>query len=361
MIERLSTLDRETLGAFDEVIDVRTPAEFADDHVPGAVNLPVLSNGERADVGTMWATQSKFAARKRGAALIARNVADFLEGPLAGKGGGWRPLIYCWRGGQRSGAIAQILSEVGWRVGVVHGGYRSYRRQVVAGLYEAPLPHRLFVVTGGTGAGKTDLLQRLPAHGLQVLDLEALARHRGSLFGGHAGEAQPTQKMFESALSEALAALSQERPVAVEDESSRIGDLFLPSSLWAALVRAPRLVLEAPVPARARHVVRRYADVAADPAAAARAIDALPRHHGRADKARWRALLDAGDLVTLAEELITAHYDPAYARNAMGGPAPIAAIRLEDLGDPALEAAAEQAARLIAQADAGGPGPSPRP
>ena len=352
MIEALAKPDPEALGGFDTIIDVRTPAEFAEDHIPGAINLAVLSNAERVRVGTMWAQETKFAARRAGAALIARSVAGFLEGPLADKTGGWRPLVYCWRGGQRSGAMAQILSEVGWRVGLLEGGYRTYRRGVVAALYDMPLPFRMFVIAGGTGSGKTDLLERLKKLGVQTLDLEALAHHRGSLFGGRADDPQPSQKMFESRLARALQQLSPHRFVVVEDESSRIGNLFLPSALWAAMAAGPRLELTATPQARARHVVRRYPDLLQDAAQARAAIDALPRHHARETKAQWRALLEAGDFEALACELIELHYDPAYARrDAAVREWP--AIDVGDLSDFCLAAAAGRVADIVQSAEAG--------
>jgi tRNA 2-selenouridine synthase len=355
MIVPLECASPADLAPFDDIIDVRTPAEFAEDHIPGAINLPVLSDAERARIGTMWSKESKFAARKAGAALIARAVAGHLEGALAGRPGSWRPLIYCWRGGQRSGAMAQILSEVGWRVGVLSGGYRTYRRAVVEALYERPLPLRLFLICGGTGVGKTDVLARLGAHGVQTLDLEALARHRGSLFGGFARQPQPSQKMFESALAAALWALSPDRLVVVEAESSRIGALFLPSAVWKAMLNAPRLVLSAPAAARARHVVRRYKDLVEDLSLARAAIAALPRHHAAERKAGWRTLLEASAFEALALELIESHYDPAYARQAGEEMARWPVAALEALEDADLAMAAEVVAEAVRQLD-GAPG-----
>ena len=168
----------------DTIIDVRAPAEYADDHLPGAINLPVLNDAQRTEIGTIYKQVSPFMARKKGAALVAQNAATHLQGPLAAKDGGWQPLIYCWRGGQRSGAFASILEQVGWRVQLLEGGYQSYRREVVKTLYNIALPHRLMLIGGSTGTAKTALLQQLAANGAQILDLEGIAAHRGSLFGG---------------------------------------------------------------------------------------------------------------------------------------------------------------------------------
>lgn len=183
MIEEIDRLDRQTLSRFDEIIDVRSPAEFADDHIPGAVNLPVLDDAQRAEVGTLYVQKSKFLAARVGAALVARNIAGHLEGHLADKPGRYAPLIYCWRGGNRSGAMATILSRVGWRTAVIKGGYRTYRRAVVARLYGPSEDLKLVLLSGPTGSGKTALLSAMAARGAQTLDLEALAAHRGSLFG----------------------------------------------------------------------------------------------------------------------------------------------------------------------------------
>ncbi|MFN5828613.1 MAG: tRNA 2-selenouridine(34) synthase MnmH, partial [Rhodobacterales bacterium] len=222
MAVTLASLTQVAALGFDDVIDVRAPAEWAEDHIPGAVNLPVLDDAERARVGTIYKRENPFRARKVGAALVARNAAAHLEGPLADKPGGWRPLVYCWRGGQRSGSFASILSQIGWRVETVAGGYKTYRSLVVQALYDAPVPSRVIVLDGNTGTAKTELLALMAERGVQVIDLEGLANHRGSLFGGRAG-GQPSQKGFESRLAMALAALDPTRPLVVEAESSKIG------------------------------------------------------------------------------------------------------------------------------------------
>ncbi len=193
-----SVLHATTLGV-DTIIDARSPSEFAEDHLPGAINLPVLDDAERARVGTIYKQQSPFLARKVGAALVARNVAAHLDGPLADMPGGWRPVVYCWRGGQRSGSFATILGQVGWRVDTIEGGYKAWRRLVVDQVQDQPLLSRVVVLDGNTGTAKTELLALMAARGAQVIDLEGMANHRGSLFGQMPG-GQPPQKAFESAL-----------------------------------------------------------------------------------------------------------------------------------------------------------------
>ncbi|WP_372706712.1 tRNA 2-selenouridine(34) synthase MnmH [Brevundimonas sp.] len=343
MIRRTTDLSAADRDAFDAVIDVRSPGEFAEDHLPGAINLPVLDDAERAEVGTEFVRGSKFLARRTGAARVARNIAAHLEGALGDRDGSFQPLIYCWRGGQRSGAMAAVMDQVGWGVTVLDGGYQTWRRQVKAGLYDAPLPHRLTLLDGPTGSGKTALLEAVAAQGVQVLDLEALAGHRGSLFGAMPG-GQPSQKGFETRLHEALARLDPDRPVVVEAESSKIGARVVPPSLWAAMTSAPVIEITVPLEARVRHIVSTYADIAADRVALDHALTRLPRHHAKAVISGWRDLAARGEIATLVELLIAAHYDPSYARTgSVRDRAVLARIALPDLTDPALE----QAARTV--------------
>lgn len=307
---------------FDDILDVRSPAEFAEDHIPGAISLPVLDDEERAIVGTIYKQESPFRARKIGAALVAQNAARHLQGPLAEKDGSWRPLVCCWRGGQRSNSFASILQQVGWRADVLAGGYQSYRRAVVARLYDGTLPHRFILLDGDTGTAKTELLHLVAERGLQVLDLEGLANHRGSVLGPRPG-GQPSQKMLESRLSAALARLDPVRPVLVEAESSKVGERLVPPAIWQAMRAAPRIHLEAGVEARARYLARTYADIATDRGALKNILSLLVRLQGHERVNEWKTLADAGEFEALAHGLITHHYDSRYAksRSAAGAPA----------------------------------------
>lgn len=342
MIRRTTDLSATARDGFTALIDVRSPSEFAGDHLPGAINLPVLDDAQRAEIGAEYVRGSKFEARRRGAALVARNIADHLEGPLSSVGGGYRPLVYCWRGGQRSGAMVAVMDQVGWPVTVLEGGYRTWRRQVVAGLYDQPLPHRLVLLDGPTGAGKTALLSSLAAEGAQTLDLEALAGHRGSLFGATAA-GQPSQKAFESALHDALSRLDPVRPVIVEAESSRIGRRALPQSLWAAMKAAPTVRLDARLRDRVARILADYVDIAADPEALNAALGRLPRHHAKTDIARWRDLVSAGEIAALVEDLIAHHYDPAWRKQALDHPRSLLAEVALDGPDPDHATAAARA------------------
>ena len=310
-----SAADPATLSGFDMIIDVRSPGEYAEDHVPGAINLPVLDNDERARVGTVYVQQSKFLARKIGGALVARNVARHLETALADKDGAFMPLVYCWRGGQRSNSMAIILAQVGWRTTVLQGGYKTYRRRVQHQLYEEDLNLRVILLDGGTGCAKTEMLARLSALGVQTLDLEGLAQHRGSLFGGFAGRAQPSQKMFESRLLHALESFDPSRPIVVEAESSKVGARSLPSALWRAMLTAPRIELVAPRFERARYLVTAYSDIVESRPALDLALTQLPVHPGRKRLLAWSELADAGRFAELADAIIEQHYDPAYERS----------------------------------------------
>ncbi|WBU56972.1 tRNA 2-selenouridine(34) synthase MnmH [Paracoccus sediminicola] len=309
---RLDTVNAAS-GRFDEIIDVRSPAEFAEDHLPGAINLPVLSDAERAEVGTVYKQVSPFDARKMGAALVAANAARHIAGPLAGHDGSWQPLVYCWRGGQRSGALATILAQVGWRVSRVEGGYKSWRSLVVERLQERGFPAPVIVLDGNTGSAKTAILHRLAARGHQMIDLEGLAHHRGSLFG--AMGQQPSQKMFEGRLAAQLEALDPARPVLVEAESSRIGELSLPKSVWAGLTAAPRISLRVPLEARAAFSARDYRDVTEQPARLHQILDRLRPVHSAERIAQWTELAQTRQWRELAETLIQHHYDPRYEKH----------------------------------------------
>lgn len=336
------------LTDFGTIIDVRSPAEFAEDHVPGAINLPVLSNAERAQVGTIYVQESRLKANRIGAAYVARNIAAHLEGPLRDMDPDFAPLVYCWRGGQRSASMATILSRVGWRTTLLEGGYRTYRRAVRAQLYDTPWPTTVVVLDGDTGTAKTEILNRLGAYGIQIIDLEGLAQHRGSLLGAWDGQAQPPQKLFETRLWSALRALDPTRPVLIEAESSKVGDLMIPPGLWRAMQGAPRTRVTAPVEARVGYLVRAYRDVADNHARLADVIARLPVHIAGDARKAWLTLLAERDYEALAHELILGHYDPAYARaRRRDGRTEMAVIALDHLAPEDIDAAAAELARRL--------------
>ncbi len=306
-----------TGGTYDAVIDVRSPGEFAEDRLPGAVNWPVLDDAERADIGTRYASDA-FEARKAGAALVSRNIARHLEQHLQPLVRSWRPLVYCWRGGQRSGSLATVLSEIGFRVAVLDGGYRAFRREVLAWLETAGTGLRWIVIAGTTGSGKSRLLAALAAEGAQVLDLEGLACHRGSVLGALPGRPQPSQKAFETTLWQALQALDPARPVFVESESRVVGRLRLPLALVERMRAAPCVQVQMPMPARVQLLIEDYTHLTADPAPLCEALNALRTIRGAAQVAQWQEFARRGELARLVEELLVLHYDPIYRRSMAG-------------------------------------------
>ena len=336
------------LAEFDEIIDVRSPAEFAEDHVPGAINCPVLDDAERAAIGTMYKQLSPFDAKKRGAALVAKNIARHIEERFAAHGKGWRPLVYCWRGGKRSGAMVHILSEIGWHAAQMEGGYRAYRREILAQLAELPKKFRYRVVCGATGSAKSRLLQALAAAGAQVLDLEELASHRGSVLGNLPGETQPAQKMFDSLVWDALRKFDPGKSVYVEAESKKIGQLQVPDALLACMRASPCVMIEAPLAERVAFLVREYGHFLGDPQDLKAKLDCLAGLHSKDTLARWMGQVERRQWAELVADLLENHYDPAYRRATLKNFELLAHAQV--LRPAALDAASleQMAAQLIA-------------
>ncbi len=308
------TANLSQLGEFDEIIDVRTPSEFAEDHIPGAINCPVLSDEERIAVGTLYKQVSPFEARKVGAALVAKNIARHLQASFRDHPKSWHPLIYCWRGGQRSGAMSIILAQIGWSACRLDGGYKAYRRDVLEKLEALPQRLNFHVICGPTGSGKSSLLATLADCGQQTLDLEGLAQHRGSVLGKLPEQAQPSQKQFGSLLLQALRKLDPARPVYVEAESSKIGNITLPAGLLTAMHAGECVVLEVPLEVRVAELLKDYRHFIEDPESLIERLQALHRFHGSKQLDHWAALIRADDFPAFVSELLTLHYDPSYFR-----------------------------------------------
>ena len=337
------------LDAFDEVIDVRTPPEFAEDHIPGAVNFPVLSAAERAQVGTLYKQVSGFEAKKLGAALIARNIARYLDEYFSHKPKQWRPLVYCWRGGKRSGALAHILSEVGWKVARLEGGYKAYRRHVVEALDTLPQHFQFAVVCGPTGSGKSRLLEALAATGEQVLDLEMLAAHRGSVLGDLPHAAQPAQKMFDSQIWQTLRRFDPAKPIYVEAESKKIGRLRVPETLIARMWQSECVLVETADQQRVQRLLDDYAHLRAAPQLLLEKLACLKEMHGAQRLAEWSAWAHAGDWDTLVQDLLNRHYDPAYQRSTLNHFVQLANARRISLPDQSVHAYADAARQLLSR------------
>lgn len=305
------------LFTFDALIDTRSPAEYREDHIPGAMNCPVLSDEEWARVGTLYKQVSPFEARKLGAALVSRNIAGHLETLFRDKPRDWRPLVYCWRGGQRSGAMTHVLREVGWDAHRLEGGYKAYRRRVAADLAVWPEGLRWRVICGPTGSGKSRLLEALARAGAQTLDLEGLAAHRGSVLGALPDAPQPSQKAFETRLWDALRRIDAEKPVFVEAESKKIGAVRLPEALAAAMRQGACVRLEANLATRIALLKDEYRHFLENLDALGDRLDCLRRFHGAAVIAEWKDLAQRGAWDELVAELLIRHYDPAYLRSTV--------------------------------------------
>ncbi len=306
----LARLDR-----YDTIIDARSEGEFALDRLPGAVNWPSLNDAERVLIGTEYTQISPFVARKRGAALVARNVAMHIERQVMDKPKDWQPLVYCWRGGQRSGSLALVLSQIGFRVQVIEGGYVAYRRAVLAALDVQPVAFQFRVVCGKTGSGKSRLLAALQAQGAQVLDLEGLANHRGSVLGLVPGSPQPTQKQFDSRLWDTLRRFDPAQAVWVESESRKVGELRVPERLIECMRASPCVRLELSVEARVALLLEDYAFFVDDVPTFCLRLDALRALRGNEVIDQWQTAARSGRIESVVHELLLTHYDPVYLQS----------------------------------------------
>jgi tRNA 2-selenouridine synthase len=305
----------EELKDFDELIDARSPAEFEEDHIPGAINCPVLDNAQRAEIGTLYVQVSPFDARKLGAAMVAENIARHLRERFADRPKSWRPLLYCWRGGQRSGSFTTWMRMIGWDACQLVGGYKTYREDVITTLAALPTRFDFRVLCGPTGSGKTRVLEALAAADAQVLDLEALAAHRGSVLGALPSQDQPSQKWFETQLRERLAGFDARRPVFIEAESRKIGRIHLPESLFRTMHASSCLVLDAARETRLGFLLEEYAHLGRDPADLKTKLARLKGLQSNEVLGRWDGYATDGNLAALFDELLALHYDPLYARS----------------------------------------------
>ncbi|MBC5764230.1 tRNA 2-selenouridine(34) synthase MnmH [Ramlibacter albus] len=301
------------LGGFDAVIDARSEDEYAEDRLPGARNWPSLNNEERAVVGTIYKQVSPFEARKKGAGLVAANIARHIAAHVQDKPKGWTPLVYCWRGGKRSGSLALVLDQIGFRVHLVEGGYKAFRSEVLAQLPELARSLQYRVVCGPTGVGKTRFLHALQEAGAQVLDLEGLASHRSSVLGVIPGEPQPTQKRFDTLVWEKLRTFDTSRPVFVESESKKVGNVTVPEALIEAMRASPCLKLELSEDERVKLLMQDYAFFVRDPGFFCERLEALTQLRGKAQVEAWQAQVREGEIEPVVRELLVKHYDPGYS------------------------------------------------
>ncbi len=297
---------------FDDILDVRSPAEYALDHLPRALNFPVLDDEERSRVGILYKKVSGFEAKKQGAALVASHIASHIEKHFADKTESWQPLVYCWRGGTRSAAMVQVLNDIGWQAQQLPGGYKAYRRRVIETIAELAPRLRFVVLCGKTGVGKTRLLEALCKHRKQILDLEKIANHKGSVLGEPTQGEQPSQKFFESTLCHTIRALDPEQTVYVEAESPKIGRIQIPTVLLDAMHCGRCLPIEATLSARVTFLCAEYRHFLQSPGLFASAISRLTAHVGKKKIAHWLSLHKAEKMTALVEDLLVSHYDPFY-------------------------------------------------
>lgn len=333
------------LTDFSRIIDARSEDEYALDHLPGAVNWPTLRNEERRIVGTAFKQISAFEARKRGAAMAARNIAAHIEREVLQLPTDWQPLLYCWRGGQRSGALALILEQIGFRVTLVEGGYKAFRQAVVEDIPRRVGMLALRVVCGTTGSGKTRLLHALAAEGAQALDLEDLACHRSSVLGALPGQTQPSQKRFETLVWERLAGFDSSRPVFVECESRKVGNLAVPEALIQAMRAAPCLRLQLADGERIALLLEDYAALLNDPTYLCQRLDVLRATRGNATVEAWHDHVRSGRFDALVSDLLRQHYDPGYLASisrSFSGFGQASIWEAEDRSDAAMRALARR-------------------
>ena len=349
-LERISASDAlGQLASFSAVIDARSEGEYAEDHLPGAVNWPSLHDEERRIVGTRYKQISQFEAKKLGAALVAKNISEHIQRDVLDKPKEWQPLVYCWRGGKRSGSLALILDQIGFKVTLVDGGYKAFRAALVADLAQLAAQYRYQVICGPTGSGKTRLLQALAAQGAQVLDLEALANHRSSVLGMIPGVPQPSQKAYDSRIWAALRSFDPARPVYIESESKKVGNVSVPDGLITAMRASPCLRLDLAENERVALLLEDYDFFVRDIEFFCERLLALSEARGKATVQDWRERARSGDVASVVRELLVLHYDPGYLQSMQRNFSQYPAARTLIPRDHSVAAMQALAASLLAE------------
>ena len=342
------------LDQFDSIIDARSPLEFLEDHLPDAVNWPTLDDAQRSSIGTLYQQVNAFEARKRGAAMAARNIAEHIEREVIDRPKDWKPLLYCWRGGKRSGSLALVLDQIGFRVTLAEGGYKAFRAALVQDIPRLAQALDWRVVCGTTGSGKTRLLQALEAAGAQVLDLEALARHRSSVLGALPGLPQPGQKRFDNLVWQALRRFDPALPVYVESESRKVGNLAVPESLIAQMRASPCLNLVLEDDQRVALLLEDYDFFVQNTEQFCERLEALSEIRGKAMVQGWQGLARAGNIEPVVRELLTLHYDPVYLQSMQRNFRAFGQARSVAPRSYATAAFAELAQQLVGESGSGG-------
>lgn len=298
------------------LLDVRSPGEYAQGHIPGAISFPLFSDEERARVGTTYKQQSKDLAMELGLEIVGPKMAGFVREArrLAPEG---RLAVHCWRGGQRSGSMAWLFRQAGFDVITLSGGYKYYRRHVLEKFLDIPL--QLLVIGGRTGSGKTKILKELAQSGEQIIDLEGIAHHKGSAFGSIGEAAQPTVEQFENDLCAALNALDLHRRVWIENESRSIGRVYIPDAFWKKMRDSTLLNILIPDEARIDNLLQDY--VLTDKSELEDAFLRIDKKLGGQHLKTALEALGAGDYATAAR-IALHYYDKTYQHGLDNNPSP---------------------------------------
>ena len=287
-------------------------------------------------IGTMYKQKSKFEAKKLGASIVSKNISDHLKNYLYNKNRDWLPLIYCWRGGQRSYALATILDQIGWKVEVVDGGYKSFRKHISEFLNRNIDRYYLILLTGNTGTAKTKVLNLIEKRNGQTIDLESLANHKGSVFGSQ-GQKQPSQKLFETLIYDKLVNLKTNEPIFVEAESNKIGNLHIPKEFWKLMKSAPQIELSATLEKRAKFLVDEYSEITTDLDLLEKQITSLSTIAGHKVVESWLLMAKNKEFYELVKQLMEKHYDPRYKRSLLRKKKEVfAKLKIEDMSPKGL-------------------------
>ncbi|PPR11352.1 MAG: tRNA 2-selenouridine synthase [Alphaproteobacteria bacterium MarineAlpha11_Bin1] len=308
-IERLSSFE------FDHgevIVDVRSPSEFKEDHIPGSINLPVLSDNEFKKVGTIYKEVSPFDASKIGAALVSKNISTHLGEYFYDKPQTTKFVFYCARGGKRSSSFAQVCSMVGWPTCVIDGGYKAYRKHVTGSIEKLCNGYKFLLIGGKTGTGKTEILNHLEVKGYDVLNLERLAVHRGSLLGAHKDQDQPAQKLFETRIFEKIKTFNDQKTIFAEAESNKIGRVFIPAALWKKMKAAPIFIIENQNEHRVSFILKEYDPDFLQRKAIPNLLSFIDKKSNAIDTEKLRKLVSEGKWSEFVQEILTSHYDPLY-------------------------------------------------
>lgn len=329
------------------VIDVRSPSEFAQGHIPGAVNLPLFDDDERAEVGKLYKNSGRDAAVLRGLKFAGQKMADLVIQATTATNGKKDVLVHCWRGGMRSQSVGWLLATAGMKPVVLEGGYKSFRTHANH-FFERDW--QLRVVSGLTGAGKTRVLKMLEAAGEQVLDLEGIANHRGSAFGGIGQQLQPTTEQFSNYLFEKLGTFDSEKIIWIEDEGHNVGSVVVPAPIYQRLRHSPGIEFETTTEIRIQNLLEDYGDL--QPSELSVAVERIRKRLGGQHADAAKAAIESGD-IRGAIELVLGYYDKFYTKSTDNMPrGKMPKIKMADLSESEIvRRAIQESEQMVPMAD----------